>query len=669
MNTKSKMMACVLVGILAAGVLLFLQHRKIAELESRLPHLPAPAAVQSPSATPQPDNLAMLKQILAMKDPLQMMPALADFVGGLDAGSIRPLLDYLVKLPGTTHISAAGTGAILFQSWSEEVASGQPWQMNQLALSLLIDRLVHLNPQGALGWAGSVANLHGREEVIGLVMTAWSNVDPRKALAAANQIDDKNLRESVIGQIAQNLISSNPQVALAALQSLPLDRKYDAIVGQVFSSWASEDPQAALAAAMNLPANRGRDAAVQSVAKGWASADPEAVLAWAGTLPNGAAHTDAMDTAIAALAQQDPLAAVSYVANITSVADRNFMMVEVAGDWAQDDPVAASQWVLQNATGATLNRAMTDMMDSLSKVDPQLAADDLGKLSNIQRPGGINRMMSITQISQNWAEQDPQADLTWLSSLPQANNNMVSTMMFKQAAEGAVTTWAGNDPDAATAYVESLGVNNPQFTTLMGMVASVRATADPASAAQWVESLPDDGTRAAAIGSVVAQLSSVDPQQAFQLAMQMPEGTGQDSAVSKVISAWSSTDPAQAAQSLSNLPEGNALNNATQNVAANWIQSDPNAAAQWIDSMPPSPERDVAAREEVKALLGNNTPVAFSWAAAIANPNMQSNQLNNVVQAWSQSDPKAAAAAVQSTNLSDATRARLMNTIQNNAQN
>jgi hypothetical protein len=349
-------------------------------------------------------------------------------------------------------------------------------------------------------------------------------------------------------------------------------------------------------------------------------------------------------------------------------------MVDVASAWAQDDPVSAAEWVQQNVSGEALNRAMADVLGPLSKVDPQLAANDLARMSDLGGWGIINRGASLAAISRNWAEQDPQADIAWLNSVannfaPAGNTNGggPGQSYYLSAVSSAISTWATNDTDAATAYVESLGVDDPQFPRLIGAVANSRFQTDPTTVTAWAESLPNDGTRSTAINSVVTPLAAMDPQQALNLALEIPDGTYQDSAVGRVIGTWSATDPATAAQALANLPEGDALDNATQRVAANWIQTDPAAAAQWINSLPPGNARDSAAGQEVQALASNNSSAAFAWAASIDDANTQSDDLNSVVQTWARTDPNAAAAAVQSANVSDDTRTRLMNTIQQNA--
>jgi hypothetical protein len=471
------------------------------------------------------------------------------------------------------------------------------------------------------------------------------------------------LRESVIGQIAQNAIHTNPSAVLTALQTLPVNKAYMAILGNVFAAWGSEDPKSAIAAATSLQAGRNHDLAVQSALQGWASVDPREALAWADTLPEGLIRNQAVSTAITALAQQDPQQALNSLAFVANVLTRNSLTVKVVADWAQDDPKAAVNWVQQNTFGYTQNQALTAIMDPLSKLDPQAAANLL-----TQMPSGDGSLISSTkQISQNWAELDPVADLNWLKYLNDASGTGAVSAVKSALEVNVVSIWANNNPNAALAYVESLGSADPQFDKLIAAVASSAAAADPVSAAAWLQSLPDDGTRSAALNSVVNQLITTNPQEALQLATQMSAGPEQDSVYSKIISTWSATDPAAASDSLSVFPPGPALTSAAQNVAANWIQADPTAAANWIKSLPPGDIRDIGASEEAKALVTSNPSTAFAWATSIGNLQTATQRERSIIQVWGRSDPAAATAAVQAApNVTELARTRMLSLIQRN---
>jgi len=114
------------------------------------------------------------------------------------------------------------------------------------------------------------------------------------------------------------------------------------------------------------------------------------------------------------------------------------------------------------------------------------------------------------------------------------------------------------------------------------------------------------------------------------------------------------------------LPPGAALTSATEAVAANWIQSDPVAAANWVNNLPSGDSRDVAAREESKALTNVDPATAFNWATNIGDLQMRSAQARSVIQVWGRTDPAAAAAAVQASNLTDLGKSRMQALIQRN---
>jgi|GEM_PF-1718694 len=648
MSTKTKILLTVAAMLALAAIPLAMQQQQISALKADASKHDASFANETKgaattSATTPDANLNTLKSILALKDPLDMMLRLTTLVRGLDAASIRPLLDYLVQT------SNAGRSAGLNNSPGE------------LALSMLVDRLVKLAPQVALQWAAAVPNRLGHNALVAIVFADWANANPAQALAEAGDITDPRLKQQVIGQIVQSMIVSDPQGALAALAKMPLNATYTAALGEAFAAWAAQDPKAAMAAAMALPADRNRTAALQSVMQGWAAADPQGLLAWAGPLADGVTRNQAITLALSTLSRQDPQQALDFVASVANVPTRNTLTIKVVSDWALDDPQAASAWALANMNGDALKQAETAVMDPLSKLDPQAAVDLLGKMI----AGGGNRINSVTQISQNWAELDPQADLNWLRFLDDASGNGTVSAVKSGLEVNAITAWARNDPDAAMAYVSDLGTGYSQYSKLLAAIGSARAALDPAAATAWLQTLPDDATRAVALDSVATQLIKTDPEQAFALAQTMEPGPTQTTIFGKVIGTWSASDPVAAAASLGNLPPGPALVSATQSVAANWIQADPAAAGQWINTLPTGEARDGAAKEVVKALTSTDVSSAFTWAMSISDVTVRTQQARGVVQVWGRANPTAAAAAVQAaTGLTDLGKTRLLAQIQ-----
>ena len=642
MSTKFKIIATAMAVAIIAAIPVVIQYRQITELKASLAQGVAGAkATGKQSAATLGDNLARLKNILAIRDSLEMMQRLTAFVVSLDAGSITPLLDYLVQPQAGNNLAGSGSNS-------------------SIAMSLMIDRQVHLSPATALKWEAAIPNRLGHDTYIKDVFAVWGAINPHEALAQASQIQDARLRQAVIGQIARAIIASNPAEALAALAEMPLNNAYFLALSQSFTEWASQDPKAALAGALQLPANRNRDMALESVIRAWTGNDPQGLLAWAGTQGEGATRNTAIKSAIGTLSKEDPVQAMGLVANLTNVSLRSNLTVSIAGEWAQDDPKSAADWVLQNTGGDTLRKSLKSIIDPLSSTDPQSAVALLTKMPG----GGGTQIAAVQEIAKNWAEIDPQADLNWLKYLND-NTGTGPVSAVKSAAEtNVVATWAKNDPNAALAYVESLGQDNPLYNAMITGIASARASLDPVSAADWIESIPNTDARNAAITNVMTQMVSAEPQLAVGLAKTLPPGPAQDAAFGKVISTWTAIDPSAAADSLALLQPGPALTSATQTVAANWIQSDPEAAGKWINSLPQGDPRDVAAREESKALTGVDFSAAFNWATSITDVQMRAQQGRAVAVSWARTDPVAAAAAVQGSNLTDLGKSRILAVIQ-----
>ncbi len=599
MSTKSKVILTALVMAVAAAIPLEVQREAIVQLEtvqSQAAARPSAGAIgkRAGGTATLAQYEAELKRILSMQGGLALTRSLLDFTSGLDAASARALLVDLAKLP--------------------------PTDKNKLALGALIDRLVHLDPKGAFELANSVATTHGRELMLGILFDTWSNIDPERALAALADIAQPALREALIGQVIENMIRSNPQAALEMLRTLPGNKTAQDIYSKLFNTWGSQDPAAASAAVLSLPATQNRNLAILGLVNGWATVDPVAALTWSGNLPTGEARNQAVKAAIGVLAQQDPQAAVNFVSNITNSTYHNQLVLDVVDQWGQDDPVAAMAWVQSSVTGKTHDEAIVSVIGPLSQVDPQSAANIV-----VQMPqGGGRRMMSLTQVASNWAEQDPQADLAWLQSIPNATR---TPMMID-----AVSSWAKSDPAAATAYVESVPRDDPAFPKMVASLANSQASVDANAAMAWAQALPADGGRDDAITAVIGKLSDQDPVMAAAVVLALPAGTAQT--------------------------------NAVQTISANWAAADPVAAAQWILTVPDGYVHDTAVTHFNSVVQQDDPATAFKLALTVGNSTTQSNQLNRVLGFWLKTDPAAAAATVQSADISDATRTRLLNTLQ-----
>lgn len=94
--------------------------------------------------------------------------------------------------------------------------------------------------------------------------------------------------------------------------------------------------------------------------------------------------------------------------------------------------------------------------------------------------------------------------------------------------------------------------------------------------------------------------------------------------------------------------------------AKNFSAIAPLATSQWLETMAPGDRRDAVIRELNPVILADGDPAAaFQWAVTVTDGAQRLRLATPALAAWALADPVAAAAALQSPNLSDAERAAL----------
>ncbi len=343
MKTKTAVLIAALAII--ATIPIVVQHRRIIQLQDKLTAKSGKIALADRDGATRlgANHHATLAEILKIPDHNTRLRELIDLANGLDAAGVRSLLDQLAKSP-----------------------FGPDTNIEE---SILLDRLLQMDPQSALAWSQALANPTQRKQALDTLFSTWAGMDPAAALSAASQVNDAVLRKTLQNDVLTDLANYDPQKALGLLQSLPgmnQSRNLRNLYKSVFTTWATLDSPAAAAAVMNLPATRMRNFAIQSVAKGWAEADPQGALAWSATLPAGDLRNGAQSAALANLSQQDPQAAIQFASNVTSIQQRNADLATIAQNWGQNDPSVALTWTDQNISG--------QVSAALGSLWPQLCA-------------------------------------------------------------------------------------------------------------------------------------------------------------------------------------------------------------------------------------------------------------------------------------------------------
>lgn len=520
-----------------------------------------------------------------------------------------------------------------------------------------------------------------------LLMARWAETDPAGALAWIRTKDVANRsNDSADFYLAWGTV--DPVAAIAGLKQIPdLWKKAQAEAG-IFGQLAETDPQKALSLLQQLPANQQSIATQRAIFGSWAGVDPLAAAAAVMKLPRGFNQTTAVDG--------------------------------VAEFWANQDPQAALAWIDQLPPGYGKESAKLNAMTSIATQDPALAA------TYIDTPGMGNRTVLIGEVSENWAQTDPQAALAWVGNVstgqvynkamlgilgqmgqadPQGTAAYIAQLpdasMRDDADKQLAGTWAQSDFDGALAWAQGLPAsdgdtrsaalgsvmhnwilsdpagagdylmqnmqNDPGFGRLAYWLSMYWSSADAPAALAWVQTLPPGETQNNAMDNVLQGLGGDDPQTAWNVATQIADPKGRSSAMASVITGLSNQNPAQAAAMYAQMPDGEQKDYASGVLAGVWVAQNPQAAGQWIGTLPSGEARDVAVATLVTATDGNDPSGAFAWAASIGDPAAQQKQLTNVIGQWAKTDPAAATLAVQAANLTDQQRIELLQTVQQTA--
>jgi hypothetical protein len=555
---------------------------------------------------------ARMAQILKIADENKRGYAMYDFVGTLDAETVKALLGDLAAKPFD-----AQHGSLEFLS--------------------LMERWGGLDPRSALTWAQTLHDprmkTFGLEQVFG----GWANQNPADAFVALTQlkgaagIGNRSLSAIVI----QDYARQNPQAALDALRSLPAGQLSD-LYPAVFRVWAEENPSAAAAGVSSLPPSYNLSRAQFAIAGAWAAQDPDAALAWVKTLPAGPTQNNAMKSVLQTMSAVDPASAASYAINLPADSSRDNLLSNIAYSWAQQDPAGLLTWADDNLTGTAFDTAAITALQQMSNTNPEAAATTLAQLSD---PNVVNK--AIPALATNWAKQDPQAAMAWAQSLSPDFGSLRNS-----AIANAFNAWATADPAASGSYIQQNLAGDPAFGKLAAQVVDSWGNTDPQAALRWAQQLPAGTAQGNAINEAITQLAKVDPQTAWQDASQL-SGSGAVSAQVNVLSAWAAQQPAQAAAALQGLPPGGTANTATANVAKSWLAQDPQAASQWIDTLPSGPARDSAVTQIISTVGSNDPAAAFNWAVTIGDATVRNAQIAKLAAQWSNGNATAAAAAAQ----------------------
>lgn len=318
------------------------------------------------------------------------------------------------------------------------------------------------------------------------------------------------------------------------------------------------------------------------------------------------------------------------------------------GRWAEVDPTGAMAHA--NTMGFAAGFIRPTILQSWASVDPENAAKYYAENPRefAMMGGGPGGQNGAAAIAAEWAKQDPEAALTWANSLSGGDKNRAMTSVIREVAmtdpKKAAELAGAMDPSerggAYEAIARSYGAKNFEEAEI------------------WVKSLPMD-QQGAAMASVIAGYSQNNPDLALTQALGMADGDDKNRALRTTFENLSKSNPTKALGELGKLDE-DVQRRTIEPVISNYVVSDPVGAQNYVQGLQSGPVRDNA----VSALVRGSTAdpaTLMPLAASIQNEGDRNRTMGMAYMRWVREDETAAKSYVESSNLSDNMKERLLN--------
>lgn len=302
--------------------------------------------------------------------------------------------------------------------------------------------------------------------------------------------------------------------------------------------------------------------------------EPQKAMAWLGgqdMMTRGFGTV----TVLASMASKDPQAAAKFFSDpenpILKVPRMgSFAALGLAREWSRTDPAGALAWA-KTLPEESRAGAYTGVVGGMMTEDPKAAIRTAQEL-----PPGEDRERLMGNLSESWANRDPEAALKWAGTLEGEEKS--------EATRKALNGWASRDPKAASAYVATLPPE--QRDAAVGTVAGRWANQNPAEAATWLSGQAEGDGKKDAMGSVMNSWTAMEPEKASAWLRDQPEGVSKDQGIVSLANSQMKSDPEAAmtwASTISN-PATRSLQMKTN--MRQWARRDAGAASAWAQSAP-----------------------------------------------------------------------------------
>jgi hypothetical protein len=339
---------------------------------------------------------------------------------------------------------------------------------------------------------------------------------------------------------------------------------------------------------------------------------------------------------------------------------------------------ASEQDLLQDLR-AKLQTSRDDVINSLAeiaKTRPALAIDLAQALGRTPE----EKAEWVTNLTQQWADQDPQAAWKWLSGLPSRRMQELGNGDLTPVVLGAM---AARDPKMVLANVDTLlrsGNNSESVSTpvavhvgLDALIASGQLDLARQAVESWAKDPNKLNIEAAAYESVAMAMTGTAPVETGEWLRSLPKSEERNSAFATFAATWAEKDPGSALKWAETLPADEGRQAALGRTVSDWVEQYPKEVSGWLGDYlaraPANAESDqlVATVLNLSPVVKNNPQVALQWTELISDPQQRSDHEERVALRWARQDRNAAMTHIQSSQtLTSEQKTTLIQRIQNN---
>lgn len=349
----------------------------------------------------------------------------------------------------------------------------------------------------------------------------------------------------------------------AAVRTLQLARDSAARIrvgSGVAAALTTTNPASAAALVLALPPEFGKAAAAEITARAWVQRDAAAALhgTLAATQPT-AAHE--LRRAVATeLVRENPAATLERLNALPPTPARDDMLAIAAAAWSRQDIEATVRWLRTQPDDPLRQRLTASVAFEIAQKNPDQA---IALAESI--PAGRDRWLVFTAIAQTWIVKNPKAAVTWATQLPAGE--------ARDAAFAGVNTGLGlgssrlstltslPDPGTTSPALRP-EVNSPAFAAWLATqprpmshdeavleFVRQRSSADLGAIGNWVAGLAGEPSRQRAMEIYLDQTVRTSPASAADWLRSLPASSRSDDMIEKTARELFHTDP-RAAEAL-----------------------------------------------------------------------------------------------------------------------